>query len=73
MEFWFDFASTYSYLAAARIDQIARVVWRPFVLGPIFARFGWQDSPFNLYPAKGAYMWRDMARTSERLGGSSTT
>jgi 2-hydroxychromene-2-carboxylate isomerase len=67
MEFWFDFASTYSYLAAARIDQIARVVWRPFVLGPIFARFGWQDSPFNLYPAKGAYMWRDMARTSERL------
>jgi 2-hydroxychromene-2-carboxylate isomerase len=70
VEIWFDFASTYSYLAAARIASVATVpvAWRPFVLGPIFARAGWQDSPFNLYPAKGAYMWRDLARTSERLG-----
>ena len=29
---------------------------------------GWQDSPFNLQPAKGAYMWRDLERRAEALG-----
>ena len=67
MEFWFDFASTYSYLTAQRIDELAsgngiRVRWMPFLLGPIFAGQGWTTSPFNIYPAKGAYMWRDMER-----------
>ncbi len=65
--FWFDFASTYSYLSAMRIQQAAAekrvaVEWRPFLLGPIFAEQGWNNSPFNLYPAKGRYMWRDMER-----------
>src|SRR5262245_34579631 len=64
LEFWFEFASTYSYPAAARItgaarDARIRIVWRPFLLGPIFASQGWRDSPFNIYPAKGRYMWRD--------------
>ncbi|MGE0154983.1 MAG: 2-hydroxychromene-2-carboxylate isomerase [Reyranellaceae bacterium] len=67
LEFWFEFASTYSYLAAERIQPLAAqagvsVAWRPFLLGPIFQGQGWKDSPFNLYPAKGAYMWRDMER-----------
>lgn len=67
LEFWFEFASPYSYLAAEEIENKARaanvaVLWRPFLLGPIFAAQGWTDSPFNLYPAKGAYMWRDMER-----------
>jgi len=39
-----------------------RIAWRPFLLGPIFAWQGWRDSPFNLYPAKGRYMWRDLER-----------
>ena len=73
IEFWFDFASTYSYLSAMRLDTLARaarieVTWRPFLLGPIFAAQGWTSSPFNLYPAKGAYMWRDMARLCEQRG-----
>lgn len=73
LEFWFEFASTYSYLAAEEIEEKAKavdvdVVWRPFLLGPIFAGQGWSDSPFNLYPAKGAYMWRDMERLCERKG-----
>ncbi|MET0365519.1 MAG: DsbA family protein, partial [Sphingobium sp.] len=42
--------------------------WRPFLLGPIFAAQGWGDSPFNLYPAKGRYMWRDLERRAERFG-----
>src|SRR6185369_6577026 len=67
IEFWFEFASTYSYPAAWRVEELARdagceVAWRPFLLGPIFAGQGWNDSPFNVYPAKGKYMWRDLAR-----------
>lgn len=38
------------------------VRWRPFVLGPIFKAQGWATSPFNLYPAKGRNMWRDLER-----------
>jgi 2-hydroxychromene-2-carboxylate isomerase len=67
LDFWFDFASTYSYPAAMRIGRLAgergvRVRWRPFLLGPIFKAQGWENSPFNLYPAKGRYMWRDLER-----------
>ena len=67
IEFWYEFASTYSYPAAMRIERLAQaagvtVRWRPFLLGPIFAAQGWTDSPFNLYPAKGRYMWRDLER-----------
>ncbi len=67
VQFWFEFASTYSYLSAMRIEDAAAargvsVEWEPFLLGPIFAEQGWTTSPFNLYPAKGRYMWRDMER-----------
>lgn len=71
--FWFEFASTYSYLTAMRIEARAAeagidVTWQPFMLGPIFGAQGWRDSPFNIYPAKGRFMWRDMARRAERYG-----
>ena len=67
LDFWFDFASTYSYPAAMRIGALAknakvRVRFRPFLLGPIFKAQGWDNSPFNLYPAKGRNMWRDLER-----------
>jgi 2-hydroxychromene-2-carboxylate isomerase len=40
------------------------VEWRPFLLGPLFhAQQGLKDSPFNVVPVKGAYMWRDLERT----------
>ena len=72
VEFWFEFASTYSYPAAWRIEAQAaaagvKVEWCPFLLGPIFAEQGWGDSPFNLYPEKGRYMWRDLERTCADL------
>jgi 2-hydroxychromene-2-carboxylate isomerase len=72
IQFWFEFASTYSYPAAMRIESAAAargipVEWKPFLLGPIFRGQGWNDSPFNLYPAKGAYMWRDLSRQCEAL------
>jgi 2-hydroxychromene-2-carboxylate isomerase len=67
LTFWFEFASTYSYLSAMRIEALAekaavRVVWKPFLLGPIFHAQGWNTSPFNTYPAKGRYMVRDIER-----------
>jgi 2-hydroxychromene-2-carboxylate isomerase len=73
LEFWFEFASTYSYPAAMRIETLAgragvAIAWRPFLLGPIFQAQGWNDSPFNLYPAKGRYMWRDLERLCEKHG-----
>jgi 2-hydroxychromene-2-carboxylate isomerase len=54
-----------------RVERLAQaagvaVAWRPFLLGPIFAGQGWSDSPFNLYPAKGRYMWRDLERICAR-------
>lgn len=72
IRFWFEFASTYSYPAAARIEAAAaaagvRVEWQPFLLGPIFKAQGWNDSPFNLYAAKGRYMWRDVERLCAEL------
>lgn len=73
LDFWFDFASTYSYPVAMRIDTLARreavsVNFRPFLLGAIFKMQGWSTSPFNLFPAKGRYMWRDLERTCAELG-----
>jgi 2-hydroxychromene-2-carboxylate isomerase len=73
IDFWFDFASTYSYLAALRIEPLAaakgvKVNWRPFLLGPVFTAMGWNDSPFNIYPSKGRYMWRDMERLCNQYG-----
>ncbi len=67
LDFWFELASTYSYPAALRIEVLAErrgvaVRWRPFLLGPIFKAQGWPNSPFNIYPAKGRYMWRDLER-----------
>jgi 2-hydroxychromene-2-carboxylate isomerase len=73
LDFWYEFASTYSYPATLRIEALAAargvaVRWRPFLLGPLFAAQGWRDSPFNLYPVKGRYMWRDLERICDSLG-----
>ena len=72
IEFWYDFASTYSYPAAMRLEALAaaagvQVAWRPFLLGPLFQRQGWSDSPYNLFPARGRYMWRDIERVCAEL------
>src|SRR5207248_3319559 len=68
MEFWFEFASTYSYVAAMRIEGECEragveLAWKPFLLGPIFTeQLGIHDSPFNVNPLRGRYMWRDVER-----------
>lgn len=74
LTFWYEFASTYSYPAAMRIERLAEqagvaVAWRPFLVGPLFhEQQGLTDSPFNSFPVKGAYMWRDLERVCDREG-----
>jgi 2-hydroxychromene-2-carboxylate isomerase len=73
IEFWFDFASNYSYLSMMRIRGLAaaagvRVGLKPFLLGPIFKAQGWETSPFVLQAAKGRYVWRDMERQCAKYG-----
>ena len=73
LDFWFDFASVYSFLASMRIAPLAdaagvSVRWRPFLLGPIFAAQGMSDSPFNLFPLKGQHMIRDVQRSAGEIG-----
>ena len=73
LEFWYQFASTYSYLSVMRIETLAAkagvaVAWKPFLLGPIFHAQGWDTSPFNLYPAKGKHMVRDIERIAGDRG-----
>lgn len=73
LEFWYEFASTYSYLSVMRIEELAKrkgvaVKWRAFLLGPIFKSQGWATSPFNIYESKGRYMWRDLERLTSKYG-----
>ncbi|MEX0350581.1 MAG: 2-hydroxychromene-2-carboxylate isomerase [Paracoccaceae bacterium] len=73
LHFWYEFASTYSYLSAMRIEDRCHstgveLVWHPFLLGPIFRAQGWDSSPFNLYKEKGRYMWRDLDRRASAQG-----
>jgi 2-hydroxychromene-2-carboxylate isomerase len=73
IQFWFEFGSNYSYLSVMRIEDLAqkrgvRIVWQPFLLGPIFQSFGWTSSPFVLQKEKGEYVWKDMARQCRKYG-----
>ena len=73
VEFWFEFASTYTYPAAMQVEDRCRaagvpLIWRSFLLGPVFAAQGMRDSPFNIYPVKGTYMWRDLERVCAEAG-----
>lgn len=74
LEFWYDFASPYSYLAAGRIEGLAAgknlaIAWHPFLLGPIFKRRPHDPSPFqNPSPAERRYRWRDVQRLCATAG-----
>jgi len=62
IEFFFDPASTYSYLAATQIEAFgkahgATVQWKPFLLGKAFEATG-NKMPAAI-PAKGKYLFKD--------------
>jgi len=68
IEFWFDFASPYARISAARIEGLTRgkpvaLSWRPFLIGPLLAKRPGQASPFqNAPPAQARYRRRDVER-----------
>ena len=62
IEFFWDPASTYSYLAATQIEAFAKangatVVWKPFLLGKAFEATG-NKMPASI-PAKAKYLFKD--------------
>jgi 2-hydroxychromene-2-carboxylate isomerase len=73
IEFWFEFGSSYSYLSLMRIEDEARrhgvrIVWKPFLLGPVFQAVGFKENPLVEQKEKRAYVLRDMARECRRYG-----
>jgi 2-hydroxychromene-2-carboxylate isomerase len=74
IEFWYDFASPYSWMAAERIEALAGaagigVRWRPFVIGPILRLRPDNPSPVqNAPPAQRAYRRRDVERLCATCG-----
>src|SRR5262245_21385650 len=67
VEFYFDFASPYGFIAAMQMERIKRpVIWRPFLLGAVYKKFG--QSPLD-HPLKRDYVLRVDAPRMARLIG----
>lgn len=70
LDFYFEFASPYGYLASLRIDAIAaahgrEVTWRPIMLGAALKLTG--GGPNMNLPLKGPYLLRDAPRFARLL------
>jgi 2-hydroxychromene-2-carboxylate isomerase len=71
IEFYFEFASPYGYLASTQIDAIAArhgrtVAWHPIMLGAAFKETG--ARPLTQTPLKGPYLLHDVPRFARLLG-----
>lgn len=71
VDFYFDFGSPASYLAATQLPHLcadvgAELVWKPMLLGGVFQSTG-NHSPATI-PAKGPYLFIDLARFAKRYG-----
>jgi len=72
VDFYFDFSSPYSYLAAESIDALAarqghRVNWIPMMLGVIFKTTG--SAPLTQqHPWRASYSVMDFQRSAEMAG-----
>jgi 2-hydroxychromene-2-carboxylate isomerase len=71
IDFYFDFASPYGYIASHKIDALAakhgrEAIWRPYLLGAAFKITG-GSAPVAL-PMKGEYFIRDFARSASFHG-----
>jgi 2-hydroxychromene-2-carboxylate isomerase len=63
IEFFYDVASPYSYLAAilvAKSPLLKEAEWKPFLIGGVFKAAG-NQMPASV-PAKGQYMLKDLQR-----------
>jgi 2-hydroxychromene-2-carboxylate isomerase len=74
IDFWYDLASPYAYLAAMRIERAAAdcgvtVNWRPLLMGGLRREIGVPvDSHGALFDHKTRYMHRDMKRLCNSYG-----
>lgn len=71
IEFFWDAASPYTYLAATQIEGLAQrtgatLRWRPFLLGKAFEATG--NRPPVTVPAKGKYLFRDLRLWAKHYG-----
>lgn len=71
-DFWFDFSSPYSYIAAERIDGIAErhgwtANWKPMLLGAIFKITGGQPLT-DAHPWRAEYAKVDFVRSAQMHG-----
>jgi len=71
MDFFLSLASTYTYLAVNRAEQLATQAdvvlhWRPFSVRTLMIEQN--NRPFAGKPVKLAYMWRDLERRAQRHG-----
>src|SRR5205823_1198100 len=69
LEFFYDFMSSYSYLASRRVEAMAKragaeVRFRPFFLAGVFKATG-NVAPIEV-PAKLAYLMKDLDRWAKR-------
>jgi len=75
VEFFFDFGSSYSYIAYKALPGIAaahaaQILWRPMLLGGVFKATG-NHSPAEI-AAKSKWMNRDLQRWAARYGAKFT-
>lgn len=71
IDFYFEFASPYGYLASTQIDAIAArhgctALWHPIMLGAAFKETG--ARPLMQTPLKGPYLLHDVPRFARLLG-----
>ncbi|MEM7026493.1 MAG: 2-hydroxychromene-2-carboxylate isomerase [Pseudomonadota bacterium] len=71
IDFYFEFASPYGYLASTQIEAIAdrhgrEVAWHPIMLGVAFKETG--VKPLMHTPLKGPYLLHDVPRFARLLG-----
>lgn len=71
LEFFFDYTSPYSYLAATQVEALAArtgatLVWKPIFLGGVFKLTG-NRAPAELMP-KGMWMMKDLTLWQRRYG-----
>jgi 2-hydroxychromene-2-carboxylate isomerase len=71
VEFWLEYASTYSYLSVSRIGRLAdergiQIDWQPFWLFPVREQLG-LPAPFPEGSPRERYMWRDLERRARQM------
>lgn len=71
IEFFWDSASPYTYLAATQAEAFAarhgaKIVWRPFLIGKAFEATG--NTPPAMIPAKGRHLFQDLRLWAKLYG-----